>query len=1132
MNKTLDRFKKLSQIEYLSNLINKSSYDISICDTTPNINCLIASFVSKQDENIVYVASNIYKATRAYEKIAKVLGEDNVNLYLQTELVATEIDATSNEFTYERLNTISSLLTKKHNVIVTHISAITKKLLPFNIFKQNVININKNDDIDIDKLTRSLIELGYKKEPTCSSVGCFSLRGGVIDIFPLGYPNPFRIELFDIEIEKIREYNTETQRGVMGSDIKRFNILPNTELIYNSKTVCEKITNCLGRTTTYNLNADLRALENHDKAERLSKYINYMANGYETLLNYMDKKVVLFDNLDEIKESYQKIINELNYYLENNSDEAIRLLDLCFYESLDLATKSSKKIYLYPFYKAEAIDMCGKEVNNYQTNIPLLVTEIQNSNKLIYITSSSDEHYALIKDMLNRHNLLPRLMDKIKVLVDDKSISYDTDTVMVIDETQIYKKLNLKRSKYRNIYENTVSIKSVDDLKPGDYIVHYDYGIGKYLGIKVIKTGDITSDYLSVKFKNMDLYVPIDRISLLDKYQANEGSEVSLSDVGSGEWERKKRKVETRLRDIARELVLLQAYRDSKKGYIYSKDNEIQMSFEDDFPYQETKDQLSTIQEIKKDMEDGKIIERLVCGDVGYGKTEIAMRIALKTVLNGKQAAYLAPTTLLTRQHYHTFMDRMEKYGVNVALINRMVSYKERKDVISKLAMGEIDIIIGTHALLNDKIHYKDLGLLIIDEEQRFGVTHKEKIKQYKNNVNCLMLSATPIPRTLQMSLIGAKQMSLIETPPQNRYPIQTYVIEQNSAIIREAIYNELGRSGQVFYLFNKIDGIEEKGAAIHKLVPEAKIVIAHGRMDKGELEDAIKRFIDKEFDILLCTTIIETGIDIPNTNTLIVENANRLGLSQMYQIRGRVGRTNRLSYAYFMYSRSEVLTENGRKRLDAIKEFTSFGSGYKIAIRDLAIRGAGDFLGQKQSGYINDVGMDLYIKMLHESILEVQGKKIEHNQKKIDTIEVSKHVDDKYVKDEEIKIYIHKKISKIKCKADRDDVINELRDRFGQFDNDIMLYINKQYLDSLLEKHHIESLSENELRVKLVFSAAETEKIKADYLMKTIYKMGQDFTLEYKTRKYVIYIIKLLDGEEWVNKVIYFLETFYKSLK
>ena len=1130
MKNILSLFKNNKNIQEVLNAA-KDNVKLKVSSTTDNHNVLLSSLLYEEKNTFVfYIASNVYKASKFYDSAVKVLGLDNVNLYVSNEVVATEVDAVNKEFLFERLQTVTNILENKKKLIVCDVNSCLKELMPRKIIDKYVLKLKIGDDIERKDLILRLIKLGYKKMPTTNTVGDFSVRGEIIDIYPINYDKPIRLDFFDTSLEKIKFFDKDSQMSIKDEQIDNIIIMPYTELIYEDTKNLESVLN----STNYNINQDLEYLKNYTYSERLKKYVHYLYDTTESILDYAANKYIVFEDINNLYSSYTKMIEELNYYFSSKEE----------YNNIDIA-------YAYDFYKLfdynkfiltsyfasrddkidiklnKTIDIGGYEAINYQNNIKLLLEDLKKDGRYV-ITFSKDEYLNLMKEVLDANGIIYSLKEdesKIRLLKCDNSISFAFfNDIYVIDEANIYKKAKSKYVKYRST-ESTSLINSKDDLKIGDYVVHYDYGIGKYLGIKTVNTNDIINDYIAIRFANIDLYIPVENINLLEKYQGEEGYIPKLTNVGTKEWEKKKKNIKEKLLNVARDLILLQAYRDSKEGYKYLSDNEMQEAFESDFEYAETNDQIEITNEIKKEMEDGKIIDRLVCGDVGYGKTEIAIRIAFKTVLSGKQVAYLAPTTILTRQHYYTFKERMEKYGVNVALLNRLVSAKDKRQIELDLKNGKVDVVIGTHALLNDDIKYKDLGLLIVDEEQRFGVSHKEKIKQYKNNINVLTLTATPIPRTLQMAIMGARQMSLMEAPPANRYPIQTYVLEENDAIIKEAIYNELGRDGQVFYLHNRVEDIEITKNRIRKLVPEAKIIVAHGQMTKIQLENAVQAFIDHEYDVLLCTTIIETGIDIPNTNTLIVENADRLGLAQMYQIRGRVGRTNRVSYAYFMYKHDTILTNEGKQRLQVIKEFTSFGSGFKIASRDLAIRGAGDFLGHEQSGYIDAIGMDLYMKLLNESINEVRGIKTEENIKYSNMIEVSKHVDDSYVSDDDIKIYIHKTIDSINSKKRRDEVIDILTDRFGKLNDEIILYINKKYFDYLSEKLKVEEISENDFKAKIVFSKEFSEKMSGKTMMKVAYELGEDFSLEYKNKRFIVSIIKIVKGKTWINSAIEFFE-------
>ncbi len=687
----------------------------------------------------------------------------------------------------------------------------------------------------------------------------------------------------------------------------------------------------------------------------------------------------------------------------------------------------------------------------------------------------------------------------------------------------------VKSSKYQKFLKESVKIYNKEELNPGDYVVHQDYGIGKYLGIRTRELRNTLNDYLCIEYADSStLYVPVENIYVLEKYIGSKDKLPKLNSLNSKEWQKKKERIKEKTKDIAKQLIKVQAERESRVGFVYKSDSLEQIEFENDFMYKETLDQKKAIEEVKKDMESNHPLDRLICGDVGFGKTEVAMRAAFKAVDNGKQVAYLAPTTVLTRQHYLTFKERFEKYGVRVELLNRFVPVSLQKNIIEGLKKGYVDIVIGTHRILSNDIVFKDLGLLIIDEEQRFGVEHKEKIKSIKSMVDVLTLTATPIPRTLQMALSGLRDLSLIETAPNNRLPIQTYVLESNDSVIREAIHREMGRSGQVFYLLNRISELDHIRSKVHKLVPKAKIGLIHGRMDKDEIEDELVHFLDKEYDVLICTTIIETGIDIPNANTLIIERADTLGLSQLYQIRGRVGRSDRISYAYLMYDKSKVITQNATKRLEAIKEFTELGSGYKIAMRDLAIRGSGDILGSEQSGYIDAIGMDLYMKLLNEAINEEKGLTKEEPHIRKYQVSISRHIEEDYVGDDAIRIDIHQSINKIKSRDQISALINEYTDRYGKLSEDIILYMEEKYLEYLLKSSGVETFKETEDEVMFWFDETSSSHINAQKIFELSVKLHLKYKFDYRSRK----IIVRLNPKDSSKSYIYGLTKFLENLK
>ena len=1135
MNNIIDLFSQDKNVKTYLEGIKEPEYSYLVNSLSFNHGYLL-TFLTFQKSNdfVFYVASNLYRANHAYEVFCNLAGYDNVNLFVVDELVSTELVAVSNDLKYERINTLKSIVEQNKKIIVTHPQALLKPLINKDKFKKHIIELKINQTINPKEITKSLITLGYKKTPTTTAVGEFSIRGEVIDIYSLYQDNPVRINLFDIEIEELRLFDSETQKSIKKVD--NYFIYPLNELIYTIEEkdkAIEKIKKDCQMQLPAFVENDFNDFENYNNVERINKYIRYLTDDIKILLDYVDNKTVFYEDYQRLEDGYKQIILDLSTYLDHLNKPP--KLDLFFFFDFhNIFYQVYRKIFISEYKKSlndiklnKIYSFNGYGVIDYQNDIKNLINDLKaNPNKTFVFALSSDERLNLVNEIIRESKIETFIINSfnqlkkqtINIIKCDNAISFGffDSQIEVITEKEIFKQIKIPKVRYRSALQNSKPISSKEDLRVGDFVVHYDYGIGIYKGIKTIELKDIRNDYITLEYSNMELYIPVEKISLLEKYQGSEGSIPKLTVIGKNEWEKKKQKIKEKLETIALDLINLQAKRENNLGFKFPKDNEFQKLFEEDFEFEETKDQIKSIEEIKKDMEEGRVIDRLICGDVGYGKTEIAMRIAFKTVFANKQVAYLAPTTILTRQHYLNFKNRFEKYGIRVELMNRLVPLKKQKAIVEEMKKGLVDVVIGTHRLLSEDIGFRDLGLLIVDEEQRFGVVHKEKIKKIKENVNVLTLTATPIPRTLQMSIMGVRQLSLIETPPKDRYPIQTYVIEENDIIIKEAIYRELARQGQVFYLHNRIMDLDRLYRKLRRLVPEARIAIAHGQMNKIELENTIQAFIDKEYDVLLCTTIIETGIDIPNTNTLIIDNAAHLGLSQMYQIRGRVGRTDRIAYAYLMYEEDKVLTEDSVKRLNAIKEFTNLGSGYKIAVRDLAIRGAGDILGKEQSGFIDAIGLDMYMKMLNEAINKVKGIEDTKEEKKYN-IEVSKHVDESYVNDDDIKILIHKEIYKIETKEEKIKVINEFTDRFGKLNEEILTYIEERYLQTLLKVFQVNNVLESQYMVMVVISKKKTLEIKAEKLFTKATEISRDINFEYKNEQIIIKIKKLPKDKKWI---------------
>ena len=1133
MNNILELFKiNNSVIEYEESIKDNSS--IYLYNVVNNAKYLAAydTYVLK-GESIIYIASNLYKANQAYNAFLKLAGDENVDLYAVDEIISADLLVVSNDLKIERINTLKNILEKKAKIIVTHVQAVLKPLISPELFKKQIINLKKNKIINREELIKQLVIIGYNRTPITFQTGDFSVRGEVIDIFPILHEKPVRVTCFDDEIESIRFFDVKDQLSL--EKIEEIDIYPIQELIYNEEQKKEVISK-LKKYNNPHIQELLKDVENHKNDERVNKLINYFYDKQASLLDYQNS-LTFYDEYNDLKNVYKKILVDIQTQRES-LELQIELLYTLEFEAIN---KPKQKVYLEQFSRYidvtldKVIDFKTYSIIDYQNDLKNLIFEIKlNKQKTYVLTFKTIERLKLFKKVIEEgFNYLEIESfedieeNKVHLIVVENPISFGfiDRKLEVISEEDIFKDLSIKKPKKAIAYQGK-TIFDKDELKLGDYIVHYDYGLAIYQGIKTVELNGLKQDYLTLKFSNSDLLVPVENINLISKYVGSEGVVPKLNKLGTKSWEKKRKRIKEQLVDIATVIIENESERSKAVGYKYLPDDEFQRIIESDFPHEETLDQIAIIENIKAEMEDGKVIDRLVCGDVGFGKTEIALRTAVKTVINNKQAAYLAPTTILSNQHYHTFKNRLEPYGIRVELLNRLVPLRKQREVIEDTKKGLVDILIGTHRILSDDVGFYDLGLLIVDEEQRFGVMHKEKIKTLKKDINILTLTATPIPRTLHIAISGIKSLSLLETPPKSRYPIQTYVLSKNDTIIKEAIYRELNHGGQIFYLHNQISTLHKTAINLKRLVPEARIVIAHGQMNKEELEDNVTSFINLEYDILLCTTIIETGIDIPNANTLIIEDADHLGLAQIYQIRGRVGRSDRIAYAFLMYDNKKILTETAYKRLEAIKEFTTLGSGFNIAIRDLSIRGAGDLLGKEQSGFIDSVGLDLYLKLLEEAIEDVKG--IKKTEPKSYSIKVSKFVDDSYVSDDELKIMTHKEIGKIENKKDKDKIISIFTDRFGELSNELLLYIESIYLNALLLKYDIDRIVETKLFATVIFTKEKTKQLDMEKVFMVAYNISNDFHFEYRQDQLLLKLSKEVQSKNW----IYTFTSFFENLK
>lgn len=1022
--------------------------------------------LKETDNGIIVVTPTIYEANKLYQNFSDT---KDVFLYETDDVLTSLATSKSPELKVEKLNILKESLNNNKKIIITDINGYLKKLPSINDFKNNIIKLKIGTDINLKNIVDNLYEIGYEKETLVTKPGEFGVRGFILDIFPLNEENPIRIEFFGDTIESIRYFEVESQKS----------------------------------------------LENIDEIEIYS--ISKTSEKYSSLYEYLNNPLVIFKDYSQIKISYERIMNdifELNienplYDINDIGEKKIN-----YYFDLDDDTSLAKKV----------VNFNIKNVERFNSNIEIINKYLEESlkfNKTVIICLSTINVNNFI-EILNIPYLLTDIVNikenNINIVKYDLKEGFILDNYIFISEYELYnKKKETKRRKFN--FNFATRIKDLNKLEIGDYVVHDSHGIGVYNGIKTLSKNNMLQDYIEVLYADNDkLYIPASKIELISKYTGKEGYAPKINSLNSVAWEKTKQRVKEKIRYEASRLLKVQAERSLKKGFPFSKDSEMQTLFENEFIYELTQDQIKAINEIKKDMESDLPMDRILCGDVGYGKTEVAFRAAFKAIYDSKQVLYLCPTTLLSKQQYESALERFKNYPVKIGLLNRFTSKKGEIKILKELEEGNIDFVIGTHRLLSDDIKPKDLGLLIIDEEQRFGVAHKEKLKEFKSNIDILTLTATPIPRTMQMAMVGLRNLSLIETPPKNRHAVLTYVLEENNKIIKDIIYKEMSREGQVFILYNKVETIERKVKELQLLVPDARIIYAHGKLPKNELEDIMNKFINKEYDCLVCTTIIETGIDIPNANSLIIYDASNFGLSQLYQIRGRVGRSERTAYAYLMYNKNKTLTETAIKRLKVIKEFTELGSGFNIAARDLSIRGAGDILGAEQAGFIDAVGIELYMKMLNNEIKILKGEKIEEEKiKQTPLIEVNNHIDNNYVSEEELKLTIHKMINNITNIDSYNDVKKELEDRFGRLDNNMIIYMNEELFESYLRNLEGKILINNDLFIEIVFSKEISEKIDYEDLIVTSLNISKDIIFSYKDNKLHIKLKKYNKDKSYI---------------
>ncbi len=1054
-------FEQIGTIELKKNM--------GITGVTDEFFCvLLYSTLQREKKNILVVVNSLYEANQLYSSLSNYT--DNVSLFPMDDFLTSEALAISPELRYNRLETINKVL-EQPNIVITNLMGYLRFLPTKKNYQQAFLNLEVGNTINPQELVEKLVQSGYTRDTIVNKTGEFAVRGFIIDVFPVESDTAVRIEFFDDEIESIRYFDCDTQKSL--SSISSILIRPCSEFL-----------------TT-------KIVEEDSSKQKFLPFYEEVSS----ILDYLGDSITFFKDYEQLKVSFSQIMEEVLTYrstkdAEFNGKYMFDFLDIhptfpIYYMNID------------HYLSNNILDLGVHTINNFNENadsINQFIRQSINDGKTVVLCLKKYQIFSVMK-FLNMKvvetdfdHIIPNEVNLVSTPL-KAGFVYQNYVFLTSNELFLVKE---KQKKYRTKFKYSSSISDINKLSVGDYVVHNIHGIGVYNGIKTLSLSGVQKDYVEVLYQGEDkLYIPVEKIDLLNKYTGKEGYAPKVNKLGGSEWEKTKNRVKKKVQDMADDLLQLYAEREARQGFAFSPDCDMLLDFEAEFPYELTPDQKRAIAQIKEDMEKPTPMDRLLCGDVGFGKTEVAFVAAFKAILDSKQVLFLCPTTILSNQHYENALERFKDFPVSIGLLNRFTSPKEVKRIVEGISNGTIDLVFGTHRLLSDDIKPKNLGLLVIDEEQRFGVTHKEKIKRYKTNVDVLTLTATPIPRTLQMSLVGIRSLSLIETPPVNRYPVQTYVIEENNQILKDAIYKELSRDGQVFILYNKVESIEEEMYRIQNLVPDARIITAHGQMNKNALENRILDFINHEYDILVCTTIIETGIDIPNVNTLIIMDADRFGLSQLYQIRGRVGRSDKFAYAYLMYHPAKVLTESAVKRLNVIKEFTALGSGFSIATRDLSIRGAGDILGSEQAGFIDSVGIDLYLRLLNEEVARKKNIELPLEEEEIDSkplLNVSTHIDDHYVSEDDLKIEIHRKINEIDSAEKLEDVKAELEDRFGRVNDDMLIYMYEEWFEKLAKRVGVKRVSQTKNSIELVFPEEVVSKFRVDELFMDSYEISPSF--------------------------------------
>lgn len=1125
---------------------------------------MMAALRRETGKPMLIVTHNLQEAQQLYDDCLEFLPNDRVLLFPEREAALLDVAAYSPELAAERMDVLTRLAKGENILLIAPARAVDQPLPDLEIFRSFLLSIKAGDVLKRDEWVDRLLQMGYEAADRVEARGQLAVRGGIVDVFPLTHERAYRIEFFDDEIDAIRVFDPETQRSV--DQVTACEIGPNTEVLAPKERI-----QAVARVVRSQWERQREKFADEGHRERVDRYIGEDVRRMETgypftgLLRYIHllyprpgglltwmpvDAICVYAEPIRIRDSLKQREREEQEWELHGLEKGELLSGLHRPTTAgDAGLSGHRQRVLFSLLarhtaaNRRVISVPARSMQQFHGQMNVLKQEwdrwCRTGQRVVLVAANGEraerlrrvlEDYGMSADLTSEWS---KQANRPQIVLGGISSGFEMPDLklVVVTEQEIF------TAKRRHRRVSTVSdaerIKNYQDLKVGDYVVHVNHGIGQYMGIQTLEIEGIYKDYLYIRYAGNDkLYVPIDQIDQVQKYIGGEDKQPKLYHLGGTEWAKVKNRVRSSIRDIAEELVKLYAQRMASPGHAFSPDTPWQKEFEAMFPYRETPDQLKAIEEIKRDMEQPRPMDRLLCGDVGYGKTEVAMRAAFKAVMDGKQVAVLVPTTVLAQQHYETFRERFQGFPISIDVVSRFRTRGEMSQVLKQLRAGTVDIIIGTHRLLQKDVKFKDLGLLIVDEEQRFGVTHKERLKQLKTNVDCLTLTATPIPRTLHMSMLGVRDLSIIETPPENRFPVQTYVLEYDDLLAKEAIEREIGRGGQVYFLYNKVQDIEQMADHVRRLVPDAKVAVAHGQMPEDHLELVMLEFLHGEHDVLVTTTIIETGLDIPNVNTLIVYDADHLGLSQLYQLRGRVGRSNRIAYAYFTYQPEKVLTEVAEKRLQAIKEFTELGSGFKIALRDLSIRGAGNLLGPEQHGFIASVGFDLYSDMLADAIRELKGESLPQVVEPQVELAVDAYLPERYIPDSMQKIEIYKKFVSCRRLEDVDDLQEEIEDRFGDIPQEVLNLLAVTRIKIWAIRHDFKSISQQGSEVTLKLHERQNKHVQGDRLFDLTKRFrerikltaGQNITMTLRMRG--------LTAEQSLKLLLEFMEAFQDVVK